>query len=49
MDTLFARGRSKERNRSNFSNGRSKSKGRYKKFCKGMMEIWKRRALQEEV
>jgi hypothetical protein len=29
-ETLFARGRSQERNRSKFSSGRSKSKGRYK-------------------
>ena len=48
-NTLFARGRSQERNRSKFSSGRSKSKGRSisQNFCKGMLEMWKRRALQE--
>jgi hypothetical protein len=32
-DTLFARGRSHERNRSNFSSGRSKSPGKFVRVC----------------
>ena len=39
-DTLFARGHSQERNRSNFSSGRSKSKGRSKSPRKFVRVCW---------
>jgi hypothetical protein len=39
-DTLFARGHSQERNRSKFSSGRSKSKGRYKSPRKFVKVCW---------
>jgi hypothetical protein len=40
-DTLFARGRSQERNRSNFSSGRSKSKGRSKSLGNFVKVCWR--------
>jgi hypothetical protein len=40
-DTLFARGCSQERNRSNFSSGRSKSKGRSKYPRKFVKVCWR--------
>jgi hypothetical protein len=40
-NTLFARGRSQERNRSNFSSGRSKSKGRSKSPGKFVRVCWR--------
>jgi hypothetical protein len=40
-DTLFARGHSQERNRSTFSSGRSKSKGRYKSLGKFVKVCWR--------
>jgi hypothetical protein len=40
-DTLFARGRSQERNKSNFSSGRSKSKGRSKSPGKFGRVCWR--------
>jgi hypothetical protein len=40
-DTLFARGRSQERNRYNFSSGRSKSKGRSKSPRKFVRVCWR--------
>jgi hypothetical protein len=40
-DALFARGRSQERNRSNFSSGRSKSKGRSKSPGKFVRVCWR--------
>ena len=40
-DALFARGRSQERNRSNFSSGRSKSKGRSKSPGKFGRVCWR--------
>jgi hypothetical protein len=40
-DTLFARGRSQERNRSKFSSGISKSKGRYKSPRKFVKVCWR--------
>jgi hypothetical protein len=40
-NTLFARGRSQERNRSNFSSGRSKSKGRSKSPRKFVRVCWR--------
>jgi hypothetical protein len=40
-DALFARGRSHERNRSNFSSGRSKSKGRSKSPRKFVRVCWR--------
>ena len=40
-DTLFARGRSQERNKSNFSSGISKSKGRYKSPGKFVKVCWR--------
>jgi hypothetical protein len=40
-DTLFARGRSHERNRSKFSSGISKSKGRYKSSGKFVKVCWR--------
>jgi hypothetical protein len=39
--TLFARGRSQERNRSKFLSGRSKSKGRYKSPRKFVKVCWR--------
>jgi hypothetical protein len=39
-DALFARGRSQERNRSNFSSGGSMSKGRYKSLEKFVRVCW---------
>ena len=39
-DALFARGCSQERNRSNFSSGRSKSKGRSKSLGKFAKVCW---------
>jgi hypothetical protein len=41
IDTLFARGRSQERNRSNFSSGRSKPKGRSKSLGKFVRVCWR--------
>jgi hypothetical protein len=41
IDTLFARGRSQERNRSKFSSGRSKSKGRSKFPRKFVKVCWR--------
>jgi hypothetical protein len=41
IDALFARGRSQERNISNFSSGRSKSKGRYKSPGKFVKVCWR--------
>jgi hypothetical protein len=40
-NALFARGRSQERNRSNFSSGRSKSKGRSKSPKKFVRVCWR--------
>jgi hypothetical protein len=40
-NTLFARGCSQERNRSNFSSGRSKSKGRSKSPRKFVKVCWR--------
>jgi hypothetical protein len=40
-DTLFARGRSQERNRSKFSSGRSKSKSRFKSPGKFVKVCWR--------
>jgi hypothetical protein len=40
-DTLFARGRSQERNRSKFSSGRSNSKGRSKSLGKFVKVCWR--------
>jgi hypothetical protein len=40
-DTLFARGRSQERNRYKFSSGRSKSKGRSKSPRKFVKVCWR--------
>jgi hypothetical protein len=40
-NTLFARGRSQERNRSKFSSGRSKSKGRSKSPGKFVKVFWR--------
>jgi hypothetical protein len=40
-NALFARGRSQERNKSNFSSGRSKSKGRYKSPGKFGRVCWR--------
>jgi hypothetical protein len=40
-DALFARGRSEERNKSKFSSGRSKSKGRYKSPRKFVKVCWR--------
>jgi hypothetical protein len=40
-DALFARGRSQERNKSNFSSGRSKSKGRSKSPGKFVRVCWR--------
>jgi hypothetical protein len=39
-DTLFERGHSQERNRSNFSSGRSKSKGR-SKSPRNFVRVWR--------
>jgi hypothetical protein len=41
IDTLFARGGSQERNRYNFSSGRSKSKGRFKSPRKFVRVCWR--------
>jgi hypothetical protein len=41
IDTLFTRGRSKERNRYNLSSGRSKSKGRSKSHGKFVRVCWR--------
>jgi hypothetical protein len=40
-DALFARGHSEERNKSNFSSGRSKSKGRSKSLGKFGRVCWR--------
>jgi hypothetical protein len=51
-DALFSRGHSQERNRSNFSSGRSNSKGRSKsprKFVRVCWRCGKEGTLQEVV
>jgi hypothetical protein len=41
IETLFARGRSQERNRSKYSSGRSNSKGRYKSLGRFVKVCWR--------